>query len=105
MPTYRVLWDEDIEADSHVEAARKAVALMAKPTPTTHIFVVEGPMGDNRCIDLTDHADEVVSPPLITPHKHRFSGDDDTCNVYHECPVTWGEYKHHRDTHPEESIS
>lgn len=54
MPTYRVLWDEDVEADSHVEAAQKAVALMANPTPTTHIFVVEGPDGTNLCIDLRD---------------------------------------------------
>lgn len=59
MPAYRVLWDEYIEADSHVEAARKAVALMAVPVSadsTTHIFVVEGPDdGDNRCVDLREH--------------------------------------------------
>ena len=93
MTQFRVLWDEDIEAEIHMEDAHKARALMAGPISRTHIFVVEGEMGDNRCVDLRD---DTTSPPLVTPHKHRFSGDDDTCNVYRECTVTWPEFRAHR---------
>lgn len=92
MTSFRVFWDEDIEADSHMEAVLKAVALLKGPVGASHIFVVHGEMGDNRCVDLHEYK---TSDPLVRPHRHDFVGDEDEC-VVSGCTVTWREYLAHK---------
>lgn len=40
MPTYHVLWEINVEADSVREAAEKAQAIQRKPDSTATVFVV-----------------------------------------------------------------
>lgn len=94
MTLYSIRWELDIEADTPVEAALKAHALMAGPPTEDHMMEVWGELGYGTVIDLRDAG--VDNGPLIPPHIHNFVGDEDTCNVYRACPLTWGQWLAHQ---------
>lgn len=52
MPTYRVVWEIDIDADSPREAAQRALEMQRDPESTALVFdtFVEG--GAKRTVDL-----------------------------------------------------
>lgn len=58
MKSYYVVWRMEIEADSHEDAARRALAIHRDPESIATVFdVCEAPHGFERTIDLTkiDH--------------------------------------------------
>jgi len=63
MSEYRVVWAIDIVAESHEDAARKALEIHRDPDSTATVFdVTESGTGDIRDIDLLelDEEDEVL---------------------------------------------
>lgn len=86
---YIVNWEEEIEADSATEAAQKASAMLLKGAATE--FDVTDELGNITCQDLAEGSYAVLRS--IPPHRHDFVGDEDTCVVYTECPVTWAAHR------------
>ena len=58
MATYHVMWEIEIEADSHHEAAREALKIHRDPESTATVFYVHA-KGETRrkFIDLTPEQD------------------------------------------------
>jgi hypothetical protein len=56
MPTYHVMWETDVEADSYEEAARKAKADRERPGTTADVYAVTHPLpgATPRTIDLSE---------------------------------------------------
>jgi hypothetical protein len=54
MPSFRVVWEVDVDADTPLEAAREAFAMMTDPDSTAVVFSVTGPNDalDTVTIDL-----------------------------------------------------
>lgn len=90
MNTFTVHWEEDIEADSPSDAAAKARAILTG-NPGLVFFTVTNERGDEMEVDVA--TGKIRYTRQIPEHKHDFVGDEDTCVVYKECPVTWGQWR------------
>lgn len=88
MITYHIRWEEDIEAESPLDAVTKARELLYNRRELT-FFTVTTERGDEMEFDVT--TGQFRYTRQIPEHKHNFTGDEDTCTVYQDCPVTWGE--------------
>ena len=90
MSRYTVRWEEDIEADSPLEAAKKARALL---NTGAHEFDVHDNRGNVTAFDLEEGTTCVVQ--CVPVHTHNFVGDEDTCTCvrYKECTITWAEFR------------
>lgn len=89
LTTYTVKWEQEIEAISPHQAALKAKKMLSGPPSDTHTFEVWDELGNGDAFDLEEGSTEVLC--RIPPHRHDFTGDEDTCTRYLECPVTWGQ--------------
>jgi len=56
MPSFRVVWEVDVDADTPLEAAHEAFSMLTDPTSTAVVFSVTGPddAPDKVTIDLDD---------------------------------------------------
>jgi hypothetical protein len=56
MPSFHVVWEVDVEADTPLEAAREASSMMTDPESTAVVFSVTGPdaAADTVTIDFHD---------------------------------------------------
>jgi len=54
MPSFRIVWEVDVDADTPLEAAREAFSMMTDPESTAVVFSVTDPNGDTVTIDLDD---------------------------------------------------
>lgn len=61
MRTFRVTWEIDIEAESEIEAARKALAIQRRADSTANMFKVEDDHGLVSEFDL----DELNDPSVV----------------------------------------
>lgn len=52
MPSYRVVWEIDLDAETPEDAARKALAIHRDPGSTATFFTVTSPDGAAKDIDL-----------------------------------------------------
>ena len=56
MPEFTVIWEIDIEAETHEEAARKARAIQLDPASVADVFEVHHPMPGvmSKRVDLSE---------------------------------------------------
>lgn len=50
--SYRVVWEIDVDAESHVEAAKIALGIQRDPESVATFYEVTDCTGDTQCIDL-----------------------------------------------------
>jgi hypothetical protein len=74
MTTYRVTWEIDVEADSHEEAAREALAIQRDPMSHAIVFTVRNAKRwkDCKTIDLLhDTSFEDAGAVRIGPRRRK----------------------------------
>jgi hypothetical protein len=65
MPSFRVVWEVDVDANTPLEAAREAFSMMTDPESTAVVFSVTGPddARDTVTIDLLNLDAPEEQPP------------------------------------------
>lgn len=66
MPTYRVVWEIDIEACAPIEAAKKALQIQRDPNSIATVFDVgerKQHVSEYMKIDLADYPGGLIIPP------------------------------------------
>lgn len=56
-PTFHVVWECDIWAETPEDAARKALEILRDPNSTALFFTVQDEQGEDHSIDLAETAE------------------------------------------------